>query len=969
MQAHSAAEPTGVAPSSPSFEQHPQQPGTRSPPSPSRPANASRRSSTTRSGDWVLVPDPPPNPAPRPTPPSASSRTSFMRQAPPFSIPATLVKPGMEMLKVSAKSARRVKPRRVWLETGSDTPEDGELGLEVGIGVVGGQDVRLCWEKNGRGIGFARSDNFASVPLSRIRDLRFGTAGSPYRTSLHLPPAVEPRWMTVIYSVPPSSSFLGSVASGPAYKLVHFIAPNADSLELWRTTLERFKEGRLAKGVVEEGPGESNPPDEEDKVVREEDVHQLCARLGMGMSKAEVSEAFRQSAAPNDFLDFKTFQTFVKLLKRRIEIEDIFRSLVGTDKNGFDEASWGRFLRQTQQHSLTPEELTRNFQKYIDLDVQLVTLDGFASYLMSSDNAAIKDESAQDMGRPLPEYYISSSHNTYLIGSQFQGQSTVEGYIRALQQGCRCVELDVWDGDDGSPIITHGLTLTSKIPARTVLQAIAQYAFLASPFPVILSVEVHCEVEQQDKLAIILKETLGERLVSKRLDEMERDKDIERLPSPMELKGKFLIKAKNKFITSNDVGFPLKMVPSGDESESTESSSQSSSDSDFKNSKFYRATRIFRGNSGDSSDGARPPLGPSRSSSFITSVSSARTITPPHSPSTSTSVTGTPLAVSPSSFIPYSSPPVPLPSAPKNTGMSQSLAALLVYTIGVKARGFNKKESYAPTHVISVGESRLTKMLRDEGARQDFISHNRGHLTRAYPKGSRLTSSNYAPHHMWAAGVQLVALNWQTFDVGMELNSAMFARAGRSGYVLKPEFLRKKGLEKDKVAMLRSERYRLEVEVISAQQLPRPRGSHNDADPATVDPFVEVSLFAPGVVAPQRRRTSVVVGNAFNPLFRSSPSSSAASPTSSTFSFTFSSHPSPGMLDLVFLRFEVLNAKGNIKSAMEEGKGDSLGAYTISVGALMPGYRHVPLYDNMGDQHLFSTLFIKSRVVATGESG
>lgn len=59
----------------------------------------------------------------------------------------------MEMLKVSAKSARRVKPRRVWLELASETPEDGEMGLEVGIGVVGGQDVRLCWEKNGAGLG------------------------------------------------------------------------------------------------------------------------------------------------------------------------------------------------------------------------------------------------------------------------------------------------------------------------------------------------------------------------------------------------------------------------------------------------------------------------------------------------------------------------------------------------------------------------------------------------------------------------------------------------------------------------------------------------------------------------------------------------------------------------------------------------------------------------------------------------
>lgn len=102
--------------------------------------------------------------------------------------------------------------------------------------------------------------------------------------------------------------------------------------------------------------------------------------------------------------------------------------------------------------------------------------------------------------------------------------------------------VDVWDGDDGDPVVTHGLTLTSKIPARTVLQAIAQYAFLASPFPVILSVEVHCEIEQQDKLAEIMKETLGDRLVSQRLDEMEGE--VDKLPSPMELKGKFLLKVR-----------------------------------------------------------------------------------------------------------------------------------------------------------------------------------------------------------------------------------------------------------------------------------------------------------------------------------------------------------------------------------------------------------------------------------------
>ncbi|GAA6010969.1 hypothetical protein JCM11491_005887 [Sporobolomyces phaffii] len=903
-------------------------------------------------------------------PPGLGSRSSSFstRPPPPFTIPSQLVKPGVEMLKVSAKSARRVKPRKVWLELGNETPEDGEIGLEVGIGVVGGQDVKLCWEKNGKGLGFTRGDNSASVPLSRIRDLRFASAGSPYRTSLHLPPSVEPRWMTIIYSVPPASSSAFKLGGSPAYKLVHFVATSVHDAELWRKTLERFKEGRVAKAVLADAGGDSeqcSKAEEEHRVVREEDVHSLCARLGMGMSKPEISEAFKQSAAPNDFLDFKAFQLFVQLLKRRIDVEDIFRALVEPNEAGFSEVAWNKFLRDSQG---APEEVAKSFSKYADLETKLVTLEGFGCYLMSSDNAAIKDESSQDMTRPLPEYYISSSHNTYLIGNQFQGQSTVEGYIRALQQGCRCVELDVWDGDDGTPIITHGLTLTSKIPARTVLQAIAQYAFLASPYPVILSVEVHCEVEQQDKLAEIMRETLGDRLVSQRLEEMEGE--VDKLPSPLDLRGKFLLKAKNKFVTSsNSNGFPVKTTPSGDESESTGTSSQSGSDSDFRQSKFYRATRLFRGNSSSESESHRSPLPSPSRPSFRSSSSSSSNRVPQYFPQPPPlkSVTGSELATSPSSYstlaraAPASSSTPP--SNPKDIAMSASLASLLIYTVGVKLRGFNKKETYAPTHVISVGESRLAKMLKDEGARQDFISHNRGHLTRAYPKGSRVSSTNFVPHHMWAAGVQLVALNWQTFDVGMELNSAMFARAGRSGYVLKPDLLRKKGLEKDKVAMLRSENYVLDVEVISAQQLPRPRVSSSDGDPISVDPFVEVSLYVPGTVMPQKRRTTVVLGNAFNPVFRSSTASSAASPThASTFSFAYSSHPSPGMDGLVFLRLEVLNARGNVKAAMEEGRGESLGAYTISVGALRSGYRHVPLYDGMGDQHLFSTLFLRSQL-------
>ena len=125
-------------------------------------------------------------------------------------------------------------------------------------------------------------------------------------------------------------------------------------------------------------------------------------------------------------------------------------------------------------------------------------------------------------------------------------------------------------------------------------------------------------------------------------------------------------------------------------------------------------------------------------------------------------------------------------------------------------------------------------MIRDEGVKHDLLAHNRTHLTRAYPKGIRLTSTNFQPHHLWAVGVQMVAVNWQTFgepisiaslfdsradlrfaDLGMEINTAMFARAGRMGYVLKPELLRRKGLEKDKDSLVRSTHQVLDIEVSS----------------------------------------------------------------------------------------------------------------------------------------------------------
>ncbi|PIO30846.1 hypothetical protein AB205_0047720 [Aquarana catesbeiana] len=180
---------------------------------------------------------------------------------------------------------------------------------------------------------------------------------------------------------------------------------------------------------------------------------------------------------------------------------------------------------------------------FVAKKLHALSIDGFLIYLLSPEGSIFNVSHTllyQDMTQPLCRYFISSSHNTYLMEDQLRGQSSVEGYIRALKRGCRCVEVDTWDGPNGEPIVYHGHTFTSKILFRDVVSVINKYAFRASKFPVILSLENHCSVEQQDTMAQHLKSILGEQLVTCTLD----GRIPTHLPSPEELCGKILLKGK-----------------------------------------------------------------------------------------------------------------------------------------------------------------------------------------------------------------------------------------------------------------------------------------------------------------------------------------------------------------------------------------------------------------------------------------
>ena len=50
-------------------------------------------------------------------------------------------------------------------------------------------------------------------------------------------------------------------------------------------------------------------------------------------------------------------------------------------------------------------------------------------------------------------------------------------FVRAFKRGCRCVEVDCWDGPNGEPIVYHGHTFTSKILFKDVVIALRNYAF------------------------------------------------------------------------------------------------------------------------------------------------------------------------------------------------------------------------------------------------------------------------------------------------------------------------------------------------------------------------------------------------------------------------------------------------------------------------------------------------------------
>ena len=113
-------------------------------------------------------------------------------------------------------------------------------------------------------------------------------------------------------------------------------------------------------------------------------------------------------------------------------------------------------------------------------------------------------------------------------------------------------------------------------------------------------------------------------------------------------------------------------------------------------------------------------------------------------------------------------------------------------------------------------------MLSSERA-EDIIRYCANYLNKVYPAFYRQLSSNLDPIQCWIYGFQIAALNFQTNDLAMQLNRALFADNGGCGYVLKPEILLNPSLNFNPLNLNTMKNKKvLEIKIISGQKLPDP---------------------------------------------------------------------------------------------------------------------------------------------------
>ncbi|XP_049302302.1 1-phosphatidylinositol 4,5-bisphosphate phosphodiesterase classes I and II isoform X1 [Bactrocera dorsalis] len=675
--------------------------------------------------------------------------------------------------------------------------------------------------------------------------------------------------------------------------------------------------------------------------------------------RKRVEKALDMSGLPSGKIEtlslpkfhFEDFFNLYKNLTQRSEVEKIFDGIVGNSKRKcMCIAQLVEFLNKTQRdprlneilypyaNATRAKEIIQEYEpNKFNAQKNQLSLDGFLRYLMSDDNPIVapsKLDLCDDMDQPLSHYFVNSSHNTYLIGHQLTGKSSVEIYRQCLLAGCRCVELDFWNGRTDEPVIVHGYTLVPEINARDALEAIAESAFKTSEFPVILSFENHCNPRQQAKIANYCREIFGEMLLDKPLDSHPLEPNVD-LPPPSLLKRKIIIKNKrkhhhhhrhkkggaaaapttvSKLSTANSVDASSKATANH---ATTPSAIQQQVSVQADNAAAAAggsamSTPVLTGNGDISSTVYPPPLQQIRQNSKD-STGSSDTDSSSDDESMPNVTPNPPVGADPTAEKPQ-----------KETEAAAELSALVNYVEPVHFYTFENAEKKNRCYEMSsFDEKQATALLKERPI--EFVNYNKHQLSRVYPTGTRFDSSNFMPQLFWNAGCQLVALNYQTLDLAMQLNLGIFEYNDRSGYLLKPEFMRRTDRRLDPFAESTVDGIiagTVSITVLSGQFLTDKR----------VGTYVEVEMFGlPADTVRKRFRTRIVRDNGLNPVYDEEP--------------------------FVFKKV-VLPELANIRIAAYEEGGKFLGHRVLPVIGLCPGYRHVNLRTELGQPLTLASLFL-----------
>lgn len=477
------------------------------------PLMRSQSSSPTPTGSPGLLPEP------KLPPVSPSATTLTVGSSPPRGMVflSLFALSGIPCLKISHKLRKRVTVR-----------------MDPAKFTISWQQVQLKAQK------LLGSNKIHEFSVHGVRRVAGGADALLYREEHHLSAETEPRWLSISYYHRKKASF----------KQVHLVADlDHDFHRLFRGVLEMrrihdemserfmvpdngiecsvvgFYQGLTAAAAAKEHLSFS-------------DIIKYASALSISLDQGRLRAAYDQVAhQPARGLTFDEFRLFVALLKQRPDIDHIYRTF--SPEGPMTRIQFGKFL-DSQGELFALDKAGRIFARYC--------VEGVFTPLLLNDYLLLRylrplalESNDHYFCYPLNEYYILSLHNTYLTGRQVAGDSLVEGYIKVLQRGCKCVEIDIWDppNDSVEPVVNHGRTFTTPILFSNVLKACKQYGFATLPWPVILSFEVHCAVPYQLKVVELVREILGDQLVHEPITE-----DLAVLPLPMELKNKFLIKVK-----------------------------------------------------------------------------------------------------------------------------------------------------------------------------------------------------------------------------------------------------------------------------------------------------------------------------------------------------------------------------------------------------------------------------------------